>query len=63
MEKKIKRGGGTSHFGDFPPTHIRLFLGSNLRGCMVNLGWCLDGNSWMVVDGAWMEFLLLMDGA
>ena len=52
MEKKMKRGGGTSHFGDFPPTHIRLFLGSILRGWIVDavrawmeiLGW-----SWMVL--------------
>ena len=55
MEKKMKRGGGTSLFRGFLPTHIRLFLGSILRGWSVNLGWCLDGNSWMVVDGAWME--------
>jgi len=55
MEKKMKRGGGTSLFRGFLPTHIRLFLGSILRGWSVILGWCLDGNSWMVVDGAWME--------
>ena len=55
MDEKIKKGGGTSSLGTFPRTHIRLFLGSILLGWMVNLGWCLDGKSWMVLDGAWME--------
>jgi len=51
MEENLERGGGTSHFGAFPRTHIWLFFGffsSFVDGLSwMVLGWCLDGLSWM----------------